>query len=448
MSWYSRSLWLGLVAVIAIGAYVVAARHEPPPSPERQVLALDTIASLRARTVQGLPNGTQALVGGYTRLGDGGGGIFVLSSDNKSEPDGGTVFAAEDRHGRWLRLSGGVMNVRFFGAKGDGVKDDTIAIQTAINSAGAGKLRGRVIIPAGAYVVSSSLKLGPGAAAIPTPLVIQGDGQATQLINAAPPGNPTFAILGASYFEIRDLLLSGDSKHKNDGVLVGSSTAKIRSARFVLDGVTSMMPGCGFVIRDANTGVLRNCRHWPSANSLSLTVPQKVEAMDIHHGIYLTGDQDDDISIYDFESGLTPSYTPGTAAICADALHTFGLRISAGTIEGTGSPPAASLRLKNTNWFSVLGSFAENSDFIFDNCRYGLLASIDKSGSIGTTRFTGSSAHITYQDSLDLGISIEAGCSGIELRNLNLNTDDLVDHGTASNFTLVRTPHGLQPNKP
>lgn len=53
------------------------------------------------------------------------------------------------------------INVKSFGAKGDGVKDDTNAIQNALNEAG--KIGGRVILPAGKYLVSGSLKVPVGA---------------------------------------------------------------------------------------------------------------------------------------------------------------------------------------------------------------------------------------------------------------------------------------------
>lgn len=48
------------------------------------------------------------------------------------------------------------VNVRSFGAKGDGVADDTAAIQAAID---AGATGGYVRAPAGTYLLSASLQL-------------------------------------------------------------------------------------------------------------------------------------------------------------------------------------------------------------------------------------------------------------------------------------------------
>lgn len=52
---------------------------------------------------------------------------------------------------------GQVFNVKAFGAKGDGVTDDTAAIQAAIDAAGTNGYGGRVFFPAGRYMISATL---------------------------------------------------------------------------------------------------------------------------------------------------------------------------------------------------------------------------------------------------------------------------------------------------
>jgi hypothetical protein len=76
-------------------------------------------------------------------------------SDTTSADNGGTTIV--DANGvRWKRTYDGPVNVRWFGAVGDGVTDDTAAIQAALDAVGnAGG--GCVYFPAGTYLLSSRL---------------------------------------------------------------------------------------------------------------------------------------------------------------------------------------------------------------------------------------------------------------------------------------------------
>lgn len=113
-----------------------------------------------------------AFVTGYYAAGDGGGGAYWYdSSDTTSTDNGGTVIVATDG-GRWKLDITGLINIRQFGAKGDGTADDAPAINSCIawaftrNQIDGGAilniLGDAVYCPAGRYLLKSYIKLLPG----------------------------------------------------------------------------------------------------------------------------------------------------------------------------------------------------------------------------------------------------------------------------------------------
>lgn len=97
----------------------------------RGAQVVKSIAELR--TLPGTTASKHAFVTGYYAQGDGGGGPYWMDpSDTTTADNGGTVIVAADGS-RWKLKHSGVLNVKQFGAKGDGVFDDSIPTQACID---------------------------------------------------------------------------------------------------------------------------------------------------------------------------------------------------------------------------------------------------------------------------------------------------------------------------
>ena len=90
------------------------------------------------------------------------GGIFVYDENKSDVNDGGTIFNG------WVRQYDGVLNALWFGAIGDGVADDTDALQKAIFCATGwygtnynidNSVAKTIYIPRGTYRITDSLKI-------------------------------------------------------------------------------------------------------------------------------------------------------------------------------------------------------------------------------------------------------------------------------------------------
>lgn len=123
---------------------------EPPAIRTKGDLATKTPRQLKATVI---------IAKGCTVPGDGGGGVFHWVESGID--DGGTVIVPGASIGAsggcWKRIGCGPLNVKWFGARGDGNTDDQPAIQAAIRAAWAAG--GEVFFGPGEYVCYSPLAL-------------------------------------------------------------------------------------------------------------------------------------------------------------------------------------------------------------------------------------------------------------------------------------------------
>lgn len=129
----------------------------PPGGPGTYV---NSLALLRLLDPTAWPEGYQVFVAGYAEVADGGGGLFTYVVAATDADNDGTIIAPAGGVGRWFRSYTGPVSVKWFGATGDGVTDDTASIQAAVSLAETGDgtttISGAsVFIPAGIYLFTS-----------------------------------------------------------------------------------------------------------------------------------------------------------------------------------------------------------------------------------------------------------------------------------------------------
>ncbi len=129
--------------------------NEPSVILENGKLSFNNIASLRRQACE-LALGQIIQTKGYRRINDGGAGLYKIRKKNASDvDDGGAVILLDNGNVADL-ITSEIVNVKQFGAVGDGITDDTLAIQKTIDYLST-KRGGTVFIPIGQYKISDTL---------------------------------------------------------------------------------------------------------------------------------------------------------------------------------------------------------------------------------------------------------------------------------------------------
>jgi len=153
------------------------------------------------------------LVSGYAASGDGGGGEFYWdSASTETDNDGTIIKATSITTGRWKRLVTGEVNVKWFGAVGDGATDDSTAIQASIDAVTASK--GIVFFPesSSSYFIASALT-------VPRGVTLKGLGHdSPSTIECDTLNNDITFITLVGYAQIESLNIEGNST--TQGILV------------------------------------------------------------------------------------------------------------------------------------------------------------------------------------------------------------------------------------
>jgi hypothetical protein len=171
-----------------------------------------------------------------------------------------------------------------------------IAINVALATVGNGQNGVPIRFQQGAYSIATLPSFGAATTLI-IPIDIGGVGDAaTQLIhNGTISTAPLFKMTGKNGWCIHDLMITGNSAHKNDGIYAGGVGGP-EQILWRVENVTSYMAGVGLQVADTNDFVVRRFKHWPnngmnspSPGTDTLPIAQSVSASDIGHGIHVTG---------------------------------------------------------------------------------------------------------------------------------------------------------------
>ena len=164
-----------------------------------------TFASVSAMAAADLSVGSEVFTEGYYAANDGGGAEYVIVDSLKSATNKVGIVALNDGKYAELKL-GDTITLKQFGAVGDGVIDDTEAINNAVSCA-----KGRLlIVPNGTYVVSSVIN-------VPSNFHMAGQGDSSKFI-AAPDygvGKDFFRARSQKNITIEQICIDGNSAYNS-----------------------------------------------------------------------------------------------------------------------------------------------------------------------------------------------------------------------------------------
>lgn len=118
-----------------------AAAQQPSLTAPAQTAAAEFVVGSMAELKRLATRPKVVLLSGYRSPADGGGGLFAWVDDDRTATDDGLVVQPDNGgDGRYRRLHDGHIHSAWFGTVGDGVANDTEALQRFLNAVSAGKI--------------------------------------------------------------------------------------------------------------------------------------------------------------------------------------------------------------------------------------------------------------------------------------------------------------------
>lgn len=414
-------------------------------------MVVTTTADLKAAAI---PTDNFANVLGYSAFGDGGGGDFYYdASDTTSAENGGTIFTstALGAIGRWKRLYSGDINVKWFGATGDGSTDDTDAIQKACS------LPFNVFFPEGIYFLNSYVKLLGG-------YLYHGAGKdvsvIVQNIPTTPPGmggNGQFYLLSddpSDFIEgtrLADLGFNGQNNiygaqewthllalsgtvntiiercgfynMRGDGINVGSGSdsAHLRSNNNVtirdclFDGGSNWKNRTGLVITNCDgilvsNNVFQNIGNTNLSFGLGAIDVERNYATEVTRNIKMHNNYFKNI-IQTNQYGISLTVTP------VDLFQISDIDISNNLFDNCYCGISAQRTTDITNERDAVDSYFINNN-TFNNCLYSMIVTC-KNGIIANNKFYGGGGTSGWNSLVNLESQYTSGYIGVGIKFLN-----------------------------
>lgn len=202
----------------------------------------DTIQDLKNAFPLAKPTDGEYVVGGYWAIEDGGGGTFVWVDISKStllNEDYGIIIWTDSSspgyaQGYFKRIYSGSINVRWFGAKGNGIADDTAAVHAARDSEFC-KDGGTIYFPKGVYIGAFEFISTNGEVSI------LGDGMGSVLKSPGSGAPKPVLTLGWHaphwrYPKVSNITIDGASKYTN-GVEFDDNVNPNLAGRWIFENV-------------------------------------------------------------------------------------------------------------------------------------------------------------------------------------------------------------------
>jgi Pectate lyase superfamily protein len=301
---------------------------------------------------------------GAVTPGDGGGGTwFYDSTDTTSSDNTGTVLVGADGK-RWKRIYSGSVNLKWFGAVGDGVTDDTAAINALLTATTTGTPNFRaapVFFPRGTYKVTAPISIANRQGG-----VFEGEGQDTVFLWRG-------GLNGAAVFLCDNLL---QCEFRKFDVAVNDPNHTVGAA-FLCRKLTGNV-----VAPSQNKFRMVNILSSGNASYVALGYMQYGWRLQVGSGGDINNDAYEWIACrVDYGAVAAWSLEGGNAQLHSftDCLWTGG---QYGVTTNTGTP-----RVANFQWYGGFGGFSSVADFFLGDCAAGAPIAIEQFGSEGSARF-------------------------------------------------------------